>query len=145
MICTTPVPVWLPQAVGGIIEIMKQASPGLTLTAKQTLKQVFLDQMDQVVPWAALVELIARITPSATPVAQLQELARPPDESTILRFRHRLEKYKLATVNEVLVERGLLLKVGTVVDVTLIAAPSSTKNKDGLRDPEMHSAQKGNQ
>ena len=45
----------------------------------------------------------------------------------------------------VLVERGLLLKVGTVVDATLIAAPSSTKNKDGLRDPEMHSAQKGNQ
>ena len=44
-----------------------------------------------------------------------------------------------------LVERGLLLKVGTVVDATLIAAPSSTKNKDGLRDPEMHSAQKGNQ
>ena len=124
---------------------MKQASLGLTLTAKQTLKQVFLDQMDQVVPWAALVELLARITPRATPVAQLQELARLPDESTILRFRHRLEKYKLATVNEVLVERGLLLKVGTVVDVTLIAAPSSTKNKDGLRDPEMHSAQKGNQ
>ena len=44
-----------------------------------------------------------------------------------------------------LVERGLLLKVGTVVDATLIAAPSSTKNKDSLRDPEMHSAQKGNQ
>ena len=45
----------------------------------------------------------------------------------------------------VLVERGLLLKVGTVVGATLIAAPSLTKNKDGLRDPEMHSAQKGNQ
>ena len=82
--------------------------------------------------------------------AELQELSRLPDESTILRFRHRLEKHKLAeqiltTVNEVLVERGLLLKVGTVVDATLIAAPSSTKNNDGLRDSEMHSAQKGNQ
>jgi IS5 family transposase len=55
-----------------------------------------------------------------------------PDESTILRFRHRLEKHKLAdqilaTVNDLLIERGLLLKTGTVVDATLIAAPSSTK------------------
>ena len=168
---------------------MKQASLGLKLTARQTRKQVFLEQMDRVVPWAALVELIAPYYPEGrtgrppfalettlrvhflqlwftlsdpameeaffdTPLyrefAQLQELARLPDESTILRFRHRLEKHKLATqilatVNEVLVERGLLLKVGTVVGATLIAAPSSTKNKDGLRDPEMHSAQKGNQ
>ena len=89
-------------------------------------------------------------TPLYREFAQLQEFARPPDESTILRFRHRLEKHKLAgpiltTVNEVLIARGLLLKVGTVVDATLIAAPSSTKNKDGLRDPEMHSAQNGNQ
>lgn len=73
-----------------------------------------------------------------------------PDESTILRFRHRLEKHKraeqiLATVNDLLIERGLLLKTGTVVDATLIAAPSSTKNSDKARDPEMHSSQKGNQ
>ena len=49
------------------------------------------------------------------------------------------------TVNELLTERGLLLKAGTAVDATLIAAPTSTKNKDRARDPEMHSSKKGNQ
>ena len=80
----------------------------------------------------------------------MQEFARVPDESTILRFRHRLEKHKLADaileeVNALLSQRGLLLKVGTVVDATLIAAPSSTKNKDKERDAEMHSSKKGQQ
>ena len=75
---------------------------------------------------------------------------RMPDESTILRFRHRLEKHKLAeqilaTVNDLLAAQGLLLKAGTAVDATLIAAPSSTKNKDKKRDPEMHPSQKGNE
>ena len=145
--------------------------------------------MDQVVPWTALVELIAPYYPEGktgrppfslmtmlrvhfmqqwftlsdpameeaffdTPLyrefAQLQEFGRLPDESTILRFRHRLETHKLAeqilqTVNELLTERGLLLKVGTAIDATLIAAPTSTKNKDKARDPEMHSSKKGNQ
>jgi IS5 family transposase len=64
--------------------------------------------------------------------------------------RHRLEKHKLAeqilsVVNELLTQQGLLLKVGTVVDATLIPAPSSTKNKDKARDPEMHSSKKGQQ
>ena len=73
-----------------------------------------------------------------------------PDESTILQLRHRLEKHKLAeqilaTVNALLIERGLLLKAGTVVDATLIAAPSSAKNKDNKRDSDMHSSKKGNQ
>ncbi len=82
--------------------------------------------------------------------AQLQEFSRMPDESTIFRFRHRLEKHKLAdqilaTVNDLLIARGLLLKTGTVVNATLIAAPSSTKNNDKAPDPEMHSNQKGNQ
>ena len=82
--------------------------------------------------------------------AQLDANGRLPDESTILRFRHRLEKHKLAeqilaTVNELLTAKGLLLKAGTAVDATLIAAPSSTKNKDRARDPEMHSSQKGKQ
>ena len=89
-------------------------------------------------------------TPLYREFAQLEEFARLPDESTILRFRHRLEKNKLAeqillTVNELLTERGLLLKAGTAVDATLIAAPTSTKNKDRARDPEMHSSKKGNQ
>ena len=82
--------------------------------------------------------------------AQLDCRGRLPDESTILRFRHRLEKHKLAdgilaTVNEVLSSQGLLLKEGSAVDATLIAAPSSTKNKASKRDPEMHSSKKGNQ
>lgn len=73
-----------------------------------------------------------------------------PDESTILRFRHLLERHQLAgailqVVNDSLRERGLLLKAGTAVDATLIAAPSSTKNRTGTRDPEMHQTKKGNQ
>jgi IS5 family transposase len=76
-------------------------------------------------------------------------MRRLPDESTILRFRHLLEKHglaapMLATVNRVLQERGLSLKTGTVVDATLIAAPSSTKNSTGERDPEMGQTKKGN-
>ena len=75
---------------------------------------------------------------------------RLPDESTILRFRHLLEKHKLssqlmATINATLATKGLMLKTGTVVDATLIAAPSSTKNSSGTRDPEMHQTKKGNQ
>ena len=77
-------------------------------------------------------------------------LSRLPDESTILRFRHLLEAGDLsqqimAAINATLAAKGLLLKTGTVVDATLIAAPSSTKNKDGERDPEMHQTKKGNQ
>ncbi len=76
-------------------------------------------------------------------------MRRLPDESTILRFRHLLETHGLAaqilaTVNRILQERGLMLKSGTVVDATLISAPSSTKNKTGERDPEMRQAKKGN-
>ena len=168
---------------------MQQATLNLDLNTKKTRKREFLEQMDQVVPWSALVELIAPYYPEGrtgrppfslttmlrvyflqqwftlsdpameeaffdTPLyrefAQLEEFARLPDESTILRFRHRLEKHKLteqilATVNELLTHSGLLLKTGTVVDATLIAAPTSTKNKDKARDPEMHSSKKGNQ
>lgn len=75
---------------------------------------------------------------------------RLPDESTILRFRHALEKHKLAeqilkTVNELLTAKGLMLRSGTVVDATLIAAPSSTKNSSGERDPQMKQSKKGQQ
>ena len=168
---------------------MKQTDLGLTLTTKRTRKGEFLAQMERVVPWADLVDLIAPYYPEGkngrppfaletmlrvhfmqqwfslsdpameeaffdTPLyrefAQLIAHGRLPDESTILRFRHRLEKHKLAeqilvVVNALLTERGLLLKVGTAVDATLIPAPSSTKNKDKARDPEMHSSKKGNQ
>ncbi len=89
-------------------------------------------------------------TPLYREFAQLEEFGRLPDESTILRFRHRLEKHKLAeqilgVVNELLTTRGLLLKPGTVVYATLIAAPSSTKNKEHKRDPEMHPSKKSQQ
>jgi IS5 family transposase len=77
-------------------------------------------------------------------------ISRLPDESTILRFRHLLEAHNLsakllATINATLTAKGLMLKTGTVVDATLIAAPSSTKNDKGERDPEMHQTKKGNQ
>ena len=75
---------------------------------------------------------------------------RLPDESTILRFRHLLEEHDLsiqliATINAALAAKGLMLKTGTVVDASLVAAPSSTKNSRGERDPEMHQTKKGNQ
>ena len=75
---------------------------------------------------------------------------RVPDRVSILRFRHLLEEHQLsiqilAAVNATLTAKGLLLKSGTVVDATLIAAPSSTKNSTGKRDPEMHQTKKGNQ
>lgn len=76
--------------------------------------------------------------------------SRLPDESTLLRFRHLLEAHNLAArmllvINTTLAAQGLMLKTGSVVDATLIDAPSSTKNKDGKRDPEMHQVKKGNQ
>ena len=168
---------------------MKQAALDLNLSLKKTRKREFLEQMERVVPWAALVTLIAPYYPEGrtgrppfaletmlrthflqqwfslsdpameeaffdVPLyrefARLDGHGRLPDESTILRFRHRLEKHKLAdailtAVNDLLGEQGLLLRQGSAVDATLIAAPSSTKNKDGKRDPEMHSSKKGNQ
>ena len=171
------------------LQAMKQSRLDLNLSTKKTRKQELLAQMELVVPWGALVELIAPYYPEGkngrppfalqtmlrihcmqqwfdlsdlgmeeaffdTPVyrefAQLDANGRLPDESTILRFRHRLERHKLAeqilaTVNDLLAAQGLLLKAGTAVDATLIAAPSSTKNKDKARDPEMHSSQKGNE
>ncbi|MER2551699.1 MAG: IS5 family transposase [Thauera sp.] len=168
---------------------MKQADLGLNLTTKRTRKREFLAQMERVVPWAALVELVAPHAPEGKkgrppfPVETMLRIhfmqqwftlsdpameealhdvplfrefaglgwdTRLPDESTILRFRHLLERHKLAeqilaAVNGVLLGKGLMLKAGTVVDATLIAAPSSTKNASGERDPEMHQAKKGNQ
>lgn len=168
---------------------MKQTNLALNLSTRKTRKQVFLEQMEQVVPWQDLVQLIAPYYPEGRngrppfelqtmlrlhflqqwfklsdlgmeealfdmplyrDFAQLDAHGRLPDESTILRFRHRLERHKLAeqmlaTVNALLCAKGLQLKEGTIVDATLIAAPSSTKNKDKARDPEMHSSKKGNQ
>ena len=73
-----------------------------------------------------------------------------PDETTVCKFRHLLEKNKLgkqllATVNAYLGRNGIKISNGTIVDATIISAPSSTKNKDGKRDPEMHQTAKGRQ
>ena len=172
--------------------VMNQITLGLDPLHKKTRKEVFLDEMNQVVPWAKLVALIQphargahqalggrppfavetmlRIhclqlwwnlsdpaveeelheRPLYRRFAGLEGAARLPDETTVLRFRHLLEKHELAPqvlalINAGLTQHGLLLKTGTVVDATIIAAPSSTKNKDGKRDPEMHQTKKGNQ
>jgi IS5 family transposase len=171
---------------------MDQMTFGLDPLPKKTRKEVFLDEMNQVVPWAALVALIQphvrgahqalggrppfpvetmlRIhclqlwwnlsdpameeelheRPLYRRFVGLEGAARMPDETTILRFRHLLEKHELAqqvlaTINAGLAQQGLMLKTGTVVDATIIAAPSSTKNKAGERDPEMHQTKKGKQ
>ncbi len=174
---------------------MKQislASSGFERRAKKTRKQIFLQEMNQVVPWTELVALIEPHAPrpgarggrppfgveTMLRIHFLQQwfnLSDPameealhdtplfrqfagldigedhlPDESTILRFRHLLERQRigeqiLAGVNAMLTARGLMLQAGTVIDATIIAAPSSTKNKEGKRDPEMHQTKKGNQ
>jgi IS5 family transposase len=171
---------------------MDQMTFGLDPLPKKTRKEVFLEEMNLVVPWAALVALIQphvrgahqalggrppfpvetmlRIhclqlwwnlsdpameeelheRPLYRRFVGLEGAARIPDETTILRFRRLLEKNELApkllaTINAGLAQHGLMLKTGTVVDATIIAAPSSTKNKTGERDPEMHQTKKGNQ
>jgi IS5 family transposase len=169
---------------------MKQLGLGLNLSTKKTRKREFLDEMERVVPWSALVQVVEPYYPKGKTgrppfcietmlrIHYLQQwfalsdpameealhdmpmfrefaklddgVARLPDETTILRFRHLLEKHDLATdmlrvVNDILQAKGLMMKKGTVVDATLIAAPSSTKNAEGERDPEMKQTQKGNQ
>ena len=73
-----------------------------------------------------------------------------PDESTLLGFRHLLEKHELGgamlnAVNQYLESRGIRITTGTIVDATIIHTPSSTKNRSGERDPEMHQTRKGKQ
>ena len=75
---------------------------------------------------------------------------RVPDETTILNFRHLLEQHgtaneALEAVNLLLADQGIQVRKGTIVDATIIDAPSSTKNANGTRDPEMHQTKKGNQ
>ena len=163
-----------------------------TTAKKRTKKEKFLADMDQVVPWQALIDLIEPHYPKTSSkggrppyplatmlrihlmqqwyslrdpamedalieVATIRRFAgidlisdRIPDETTILSFRHLLEKHDLGqkifeTVKADLKQRGMAMKQGTIIDATLIAAPSSTKNKTGERDPEMRQTKKGNQ
>jgi IS5 family transposase len=156
---------------------------------KRTRREKFLSEMEQVVPWKALVKLLEpfychgergrRPYPLQTMLrvhlmqnwfglsdpameealyeigsmrsfAKLSLTRSIPDETTILNFRRRIEENELAEdifklVNRHLERQGLLLRRGSIVDATIIPAPSSTKNADRERDPEMHQTKKGNQ
>ncbi len=126
---------------------------GFELSAKTTRKRIFLDEMQRI-KWFGLsdpaMEEALHDTPIYREFAGLDAgISRIPDETTILRFRRLLEEHQLAdqilgTVNAILVQAGFLLKAGKAVDATLIPAPSSTKNNDGARDPEMTFSKKGN-
>ena len=92
---------------------------------------------------------LANAYPSARRFCGLTLSEPIPDESTILHFRHLLERHELGAalftaINAHLARRGLRLRDGTIVDATIIEAPSSTKNRRGDRDPGMHQAKKGN-
>lgn len=164
----------------------------LTTAKKQTKREKFLSEMEAVVPWQALINLIEPHYPKSSKIGgrppyplatmlrihllqQWYSLSEPameeglievptmrsfagielindriPDETTILTFRHLLEKHGLGEqifnrVEAHLSEKGMSMRQGTIVDATLIAAPSSTKNKKGKRDQEMHQNKKGNQ
>lgn len=158
---------------------------------KQTRRDKFLAQMEQVVPWQRLIAVIEPYYPKSgqrgRPPIAIHTILRMyfvqnwygladeavedalydsqalrnfcgidwsleavPDATTLLGFRHLLEDNKLPQamlieVNALLAERGLLMNRGTLIDATLIAAPSSTKNRKRERDPEMHQTKKGNQ
>lgn len=171
------------------------AFPGLrdAMKKKQSRRELFLTEMDAVVPWGRLLALIAPHYPKvgpkggrppmpletmlrvyflrnwyalSDPMAEeplydreaMRRFAgielgydRIPDETTILNFRHLLERHGLteaifADVNAHLADKGITLRSGTLVDATIIDAPSSTKNKAKAkaRDPEMSSTKKGN-
>ena len=157
---------------------------------KQTRRDKFLAEMEQVVPWGRLVERLRSFYPKGErgrPPIGLERMLRiyflqqwygladealedtlydsqalrsfagidlsvatVPDATTVLNFRHWLEEHDLTRalfdeIGAMLGERGLLMRQGTIVDATIIAAPPSTKNKGKARDPEMHQTKKGNQ
>jgi IS5 family transposase len=166
------------------------AQTGFEKYGRKTKRERFLEEMEQVVPWAELQALVEPHYPKGEngrpPVGlsimlrvyflqQWFNLSDPgaedalyespvlrhfvgidlgrapvPDESTILQFRHLLEKHELGgamlnAVNQYLESRGIRITTGTIVDATIIHAPSSTKNRSGERDPEMHQTRKGKQ
>ena len=163
---------------------------GFERYTKKTRRALFLEQMEQVVPWKKLCALIEPYYPKAgngrPPVGlermlriyflqQWFNLADPavedalyesavmrafvgidlgqepvPDETTVCKFRHLLEEHRLGekilgTVNVHLQARGVRITTGTIVDATILHAPTSTKNREQQRDPEMHQTKNGNQ
>jgi transposase, IS5 family len=163
---------------------------GFERYTKKTRRAMFLEEMEQVVPWAELCALVEPHYPkpgNGRPPKELEQMLRiyflqqwfnlsdpaaeealydsatlrqfagldlgsepVPDETTICKFRHLLEEHNLGeeilgTVNLYLQAKGVRITTGTIVDATIIHAPSSTKNRDQSRDPEMHQAKKGKQ
>ena len=131
--------------VGRIAPYCPEGRTGMPQFSLETMLRVYFMQQ-----WFTLfdpaMEEAFLDTPPYREFAKLQERSRLPDESTISRFgktsspRHRLDKHKLteqilATVNETLIQRGLLLKTGTVVDATLIAAPTGTSARKLILEP----------
>ena len=125
---------------------------------KKTRKEVFLEKMSQPVLWSALVWNLSDLAkqdelhdrPLYRCFEDLYGAARMPAETTILRFRHLLDKHQLALpvlsgINATPAQQGVMLKTGTIVDATIIAARSSTKCKEGKRDPDTHKTKKGNE
>src|SRR6202049_2185295 len=157
---------------------------------KQTRRDRFLAEMEEVVPWARLVDRLWPFYPKGErgrPPVGLERMLRiyflqqwygladealedalydsqalrgfagidlsvaaVPDATTVLNFRHWLEQHDLTRVlfdevGAMLEERGLLMRQGTIVDATIIAAAPSTKNKAKSRDPQMHQTRKGNE
>jgi len=167
------------------------AEEGFEKFRKPTRREKFLEEMQQVIPWAGLCGVIEPFYPkgegAGRPPIGVERMLRihflqhwfnlsdpaveealydsramrkfvgidlgrepVPDETTVCKFRHVLETHHLGgelfrLINEYLAENGLNVKTGTIVDATLIDAPSSTKNQDGKRDPEMRQTKKGNQ
>ena len=167
------------------------ADNGFERFRKQTRREMFLLEMDQIIPWRDLCKVIKPFYPkrqgAGRPPVGLERMLRihflqhwfnlsdpaveealydsramrsfvgidlgrepAPDETTVCKFRHLLEAHNLGgqlfnLINEYLEENGLKVSTGTIVDATIIDAPTSTKNKDGKRDPEMHQTKKGNE
>ena len=155
---------------------------------KKTRRELFLEKMDNLLPWDLLEEQIEPHYPKAGngrrpyPLSVMlrvhcmqlfYNLSDPamedslyeiqsmrqfaglslngpiPDETTILKFRRLLEKHALGKalftcINDYLAEKGLMMKEGSIMDATIISTPSSTKNQEKARDPEMHQVKKGN-
>src|SRR5665213_1941539 len=126
---------------------------GFEKYGKVTRRAQFLADMDQVMPWDNLSDpgveeaLYDSDTMRRFVGVDLGSEA-PPDETTVCKFRHLLEQHDMSArvlkvVNRHLASRGIKVSNGTIVDATIIDAPSSTKNQDRERDPEMHQVKKG--
>lgn len=131
------------------------AEEGFERYRKPMRREQFLDEMDQIIPWAELAAVIEPFYPKGKGAGRPPigiDLGREPvpDETTVLKFRHLLERHDLGSrlfvlIGEYLDENGLKVNRGTIVDATIINAPTSTKNKKKERDPEMHQAKAGNE